>query len=294
MLSRMLPSLRQCTRVNAARSFAHLTAQGKTESEILSDIKAIGNPDEFTAVKSTGDASFYLEPVEESQVDQAICDANALRFSSQEGDVSEDDQPILTALGLNTFERKATLFATFAVTALSREWYVLNEETFVMGCLAAGFTTMYALGREGALSWYKESQEGMLSDQQNAENRHMAACDTLINMSKKSESVTSEIEHVFNDKVELLNVEAQASAVAERNRVVNEYTKKLQNLVNQKADEENKAFKEFLAQTSASVRKQIDTKAFKTKAIKYAIAALTNPGNAGTDPTAELFQKSIK
>lgn len=163
-----------------------------------------------------------------------------------------------------------------------------------MCCLAAGFTTMYTLGREPALKWYEDNQKEMLSEQQEAENRHMAACETLINMTEKSANVTEEIEKVFNDKVDLLNLEAQADAIAERNRVKSEFSKKLQTLVNQKSDEEMQAYKQFLADTSATVRAKIQEKSFKTQAIKYAITALTDPAKAGEDPTAALFRKSIK
>lgn len=293
MLSRLLPRVRQVAHANA-RTFSHLTANGKTETEVMQDIANLGGSNDYTSVRKTGETSFALEPTTEEEVEKSICDTNLGRFASEEGATSVDDQPILSAIGLDTFQRKATMVAAFGLTALSREWYVLNEETFVMCCLAAGFTTMYTLGREPALKWYEDNQKEMLSEQQEAENRHMAACETLINMTEKSANVTDEIEKVFNDKVDLLNLEAQADAIAERNRVKSEFSKKLQTLVNQKSDEEMQAYKQFLADTSATVRAKIQEKSFKTQAIKYAITALTDPAKAGEDPTAALFRKSIK
>ena len=86
---------------------------------------------------------------------------------------ADDDEGFLEAVGLGPFHRRASLVATGVLTALSNEFYVLNEETFVAGCLATGFTVMYVNLREPALEAYEKFQKETLSAQREVRHPHV-------------------------------------------------------------------------------------------------------------------------
>lgn len=79
-----------------------------------------------------------------------------------------------------------------------------------------------------------------------AEDKHISACQTLINSQQGSGNIAEAVESIFAEKESLIHAEASARAIAERNRVAKEFDSRLQGLVNRKSDEENKAYKELI------------------------------------------------
>lgn len=76
-----------------------------------------------------------------------------------------------------------------------------------------------------------------------AEAKHIAACQTLINAQSGGENLADAVRSAFDEKEALVHAEAAAKAIAEKNKVAKDFDARLQALVNRKADEENKAYK---------------------------------------------------
>lgn len=208
---------------------------------------------------------------------------------------AEDDEGFLEAVGLGPFHRRASLVATGVLTALSNEFYVLNEETFVAGCLATGFTVMYVNLREPALEAYENFQKETLSAQQEAEEKHIAACHTLVRAQSGSEHIVDAVKVAFQEKEQLVHAEATAKAILEKNKVAKDFEAKLQALVNRKADEENKAYKELIDNVYAQVLESATSDAkFKKSALQYALTAITSAEKAGANPTVELYTSKLQ
>jgi hypothetical protein len=150
----------------APRTFsasATITVEGKTEQQVFADIKAAlpnVSPDQVVFPTRIDSEAIELEPVD----DKALVDKIAM--AALDDSSTSEEQGLLHAIGLGPFHRKAALLATGAITAVSNEFYVLNEETYVAACLVAGFTTMFVLLREPALAAYKTFQEETLKAQQ--------------------------------------------------------------------------------------------------------------------------------
>merc|ERR1712196_108108 len=171
----------------------------------------------------------------------------------------------------------------------------MNEETMVAACLLAGFTTMHVLLREGALDWINGSIQDDLKAQNEAEDKHMAACQTLINAQGGSDNIVDAVKDAFAEKEELVHIEARAKAILERNKVAKEFETKLQALVNRKSEEEAKAYKELIDNVYGDVLQTASSdKKFQKAALKYAIAAITTPEKAGANPTVALFESKLK
>jgi len=284
--------LRRCLK-NSARFNSVLEAGGKTNTEIMQEIENLPNVDgdELSYISRVADDAFELKPVTKEGLVDAIAQQSINELQNEE----YNDEGFLEAVGLGPFHRRASLVVTGALTALSNEFYVMNEETMVAGCLLAGFTTMHVLLREPALDWLNGSIQGDLKAQNEAEDKHIAACQTLINSQSGSEHIVDAVKAAFTEKEELVHIEAQAKAILEKNKVAKDFENKLQALVNAKSEEEAKAYKALIDNVYGEVLQAASSdKKFQKAALKYAIDAITTPEKAGANPTVTLFESKLK
>jgi hypothetical protein len=100
-----------------------------------------------------------------------------------------------------------------------------------------------------------------------AEDRHIAACQTLIDSQKGSGEIVAAVKAAFAEKETLVHLEAQAKAVAERNKVAKDFEARLQTLVNRKSEEETKAYKALVDKIYVEVLQTVKTDA-KFKAVR--------------------------
>lgn len=293
MLSRLVRSApaRQLFRSQVGRFSTTIDAATSTEQELLASISSLENVDaqQPVLISRAGEDSFNLEPVDDAGL------VNGLAQQHVDGAEAEADEGFLEAVGLGPFHRRASLVVTGALTALSNEFYVLNEETFVAACLFSGFTVMYVNLREPALEAYKTFQEETLNAQREAEDKHIAACKTLINAQSGGETIVDEVKAAFAEKEALVHAEAAAKSIAEKNKVAKDFEARLQALVNRKSDEENKAYKELIDNVYEQVLESATNDAkFKKAALQYALTAITSAEKAGANPTVELYASKLK
>ena len=164
MLSRFIRSVpvRRFGRVAQSRAFSvTIDADGKTDAELLASISEIPNvgTHEPVLVAGAGENAFTITSVDDAGLIDGLAQTSV---DAQE----EEEEGFLDAIGLGPFHRKASVIATGALTALSNEFYVLNEETFVAACLISGFTVMHVLLREPILEAYETFQRETLAAQQ--------------------------------------------------------------------------------------------------------------------------------
>lgn len=249
------------------------------------------DPEETVIVTPAGEDAFNLTPVTDAELIDALAQREA--DAKDEG----EEEGFLDAIGLGPFHRKASLITLGGITAVANEFYVLNEETYVAACLFAGFTVMYVNLREPILEAYETYQQEALKAQTDAEEKHIAACRTLINAQRGSENLVDAVKEAFAEKEQLINAEAAARAIVERNKVAKDYDNRLQALVNRKSEEENKAYKVLLDNLYDDVLATVQSDAkFKKAALKYAILAMTDPkkARADGDPTVHLFKSKLE
>jgi len=205
----------------------------------------------------------------------------------------EEGETLLEAAGLGPWYRKATLMGMFAVTAMSKEMYILNEETFVGLCLGGfGFMT-YLYARQPFTEMFEAEKAAALKFQNDAEDKHIAACDTFLSSQSGNSCVDGDLDGAFAEKMALVDLEAKASAVKERNAVKAEFERKLVSIMNQKLDEENEAYKQLIVDAKSFVASGVKKSAFKKDALAYAITAISAPEKAGANPTAKLFDSFL-
>lgn len=77
----------------------------------------------------------------------------------------------------------------------------------------------------------------------------------MINAQSGSDQIVDAVRAAFDEKEQLVHSEAAAKAIAEKNKVAKDFDARLQALVNRKADEENKAYKELIDSVYAEVVK---------------------------------------
>ncbi len=106
-----------------------------------------------------------------------------------------------------------------------------------------------------------------------AENKHIAACRTLIKAQSGGSEIVDAVKQAFVEKEQLVHAEAAARAIAEKNKVAKDFDAKLQALVNRKANEENKAYKALVDAVYADVLQTV-TKDDKFKKVRGASVTL--------------------
>jgi len=298
-LVRAAPVRRQVLR--NARSFASeaIDSDGKTEAELTAEINAAlgDDADQLFFPTKAGEDAYNLEPVSRFELYERLATEAAehgVDAVSSTQPTAPEPEGFLDAVGLGPFHRKASLIATGVLTALSNEFYVLNEETYVAACLTAGFTVMYVNLREPALEAYEAYRDEKLQAQQDAENKHIAACRTLINAQSGSSDIVGAVREVFAEKEELVHLEAQAKAIAEKNKVAKDFEGRLQALVNRKQNEENKAYKALVDKVYGDVVQHATSdKAFQKAALQYALTAISAPEKAGANPTVDMYRAKL-
>jgi len=161
MLSRFARAAPLRQAIRSSRCFSSISAENLTEEQLLSQISEVPNLDdnESVVLKAAGEDAFAIEPVSDSEL------LDALAQQAIEARETNNDEGFLDAIGLGPFHRKAALLSTGALTAISNEFYVANEETFVALCLFSGFTIMHVLLREPILEAYATFQQESLKAQ---------------------------------------------------------------------------------------------------------------------------------
>lgn len=276
------------------KSFSSVT-EFKSGDDVLSKLKEDFPQDSAIKIESTGRKDEYnvttvecKNKLEELQLEG---ENQVNLFMSKE---EEEKGSLLDAVGLGPWHRKASIGFMFGVTALSKEMYILNEETYVAMCLSGFGLLLYLNARKPFMDWFNSEKDAILKAQNDAEDKHMAACQTFLDSQTGSEALFAELEALSNEKRELIELESKANAVKERNAVQAEYERRLVSIVNKKADEQNQLYKQLVADARAYAQSAVHEDAFKKDALKFAITAIANPDKAGDNPTAGVFEKFLK
>lgn len=204
---------------------------------------------------------------------------------------AEDD--ILGALDISSGWRQAELAALFGIAALSKEWYVVNAETQVAACLIGGFFTMYLVGREPVMEWYADAAKTMLAEQNKSEKLAILGNERIVEFARNTKSLPSDIEAAAEEKLALIDLEHEASALLEKHSIRNEFQRKLEALVVAAQDAERQEYKTMVTKANAAVTAAASKAAFKKEALAYAIDALADPTKAGDNPVISLYRKEL-
>jgi len=248
--------------------------------------------DSAVKIMPTGPGSFELQTVDcKTDLERLELEGdNSVRmFMAQK----EEGQSLLEAVGLGQWYRKASLLGMFTVTAMSKEMYIMNEETFVGMCLGGFGLMTYLYVREPFTEMFEAEKAAAMKFQNDAEDKHIAACDTFLKSQGGNSCIDGDLEGAFAEKMSLVDLEAKASAVKERNAVKAEFERKLVSMMNQKLDEENQAYKQLIVDAKLFVKSGVKKAAFQKDALAYAITAISNPEKAGANPTAKLYESFL-
>lgn len=255
---------------------------------LSSNVPAAALEHEDTTVVLTPGANageFTATPVSDSQLLQGYIDQQAAAVLAEEDDTGS----YFDAIGLTSGFRYAPLIGFGALTCISNEWYVMNEETIVAAALSAGGFVAWLNAREPFMEWYNSETKAILDAQTEAEQKHVAACQTFVSRTAGSPTLEADLAAAFAERADLVTAEIAAKAYKEKVAVRNDFVRRLEAMVNQKADEENRLFKELLAEAEEYVAKAAEADAFKKEALAYAISAVADPKKAGSDPAGKLY-----
>lgn len=249
---------------------------------------AVLEHDDFTCVvEQTGPGQYKAIPVSDKELLGKYLEQQAHAIAAE----PDEEVSFSKAIGLTSGWTWAPLVGASMATAISSEMYVLNEETFVMLCLSgAGFLAWLNFGGEVGKA-YADFSEDILKAQNEAEEKHIAACQTFVSRAGGSATLEADIAAAFEERAALVSAEVVAKAHKERLATRAEFVRKLDQMVNIKADEENQMFKDLLAEAEVFVAKAAQEESFKKDALAYAIAALSDPKKAPSDPAGGLYTK---
>lgn len=256
---------------------------GWTEEQLDNYLNGLGLPDANMAILTETDDAYQLRPT-----------ANKSEFANHCVDFAvhneftdhEESRPYFEALGLD-FKKKATLGTCFALTALSNEWYVMNEETLVVAAFVGFMLTTKTLVGPVLTKWYEDYKTDFLSEQQKAEDAHIHGCKMILD-GFPVDKIHQNLDLAFEEEKGVVELEAKARVVQEKNELINKFKKNLDQLVVAKNEAANKEYQLLLSQTLEGAREEASKPAFKKKALKYALDAAANKAT-GPDPTVELF-----
>ena len=104
--------------------------------------------------------------------------------------------------------------------------YILNEETYVGLCLE-DLVSCFICTLVPVLDWYSTERRSILKAQNEAEDKHIAACETFLNSQTGNEGLEKELAHIFNERLELIALEAKANAIKEKLAVKADFERRL-------------------------------------------------------------------
>jgi len=244
--------------------------------------------DDTTVTLSPGPSAgeWKATPVTDAELLGKYIDQQAAMIVAEE----EETETFSEAIGLSSGFTFGPMLGMAALTAISNEWYVLNEETFVALCLSGAGFIAYVNAREPFLEWYEGETKAILDAQNEAESKHIAACQTFLDRAGGSPTLEADVAAAFAERAALVEAEVSSKAFKERQEVRNMYVKELEKMVSKKADEENQLYKTLLEEAEAHCTKEASSKAFKKEALAYAIKALTDPKSVGENPAGKLYK----
>jgi len=259
----------------------------------MSKVKEQFPKDSSIQIHPRANGDFDVKTVEcKSALERMQLDSeNKIRLFMAE---NEEQEGLLASVGLDAWYRKASMGFLFGVTAMSNEWYIMNEETFVGLCLGSFGLMTYLHARQPFEQWFVSERDAMLKAQNDAEDKHIAACETFLQGQSGTGHLDADIAAAFDEKAQLVELESHAAALKERSSVKAEFERRLTSLLNQKADEENQMYKKMVADARAYVAEAVTKPTFQKDALAYAITAISAPTKTGANPTAKLFEDFLQ
>jgi len=244
--------------------------------------------DDVTVTLSPGAnaGEWKATPVSDKDLLRAYQDQQVQAVLAEE----EEQETFFDAIGLSSGWTYGPMVAMGTATMVSNEWYVLNEETFVAMCLTGAGFIAYVNAREPFLAWYNEETKAIMEAQNDAEHKHISACQTFVDRAAGSPTLEADVAAAFAERASLVEAEVAMKAYRERLDVKKQFETQLEQLINKKADEENQLYKTLLADAEAHCAKGAQSKAFKSSAMAYAIQALTDPAKVGENPAGKLYK----
>merc|ERR1712048_1008707 len=174
----------------------------------------------------------------------------------------------------------------------SNEWYVMNDETLITGCFIAALLATKTLIGPVLTKWYEDYKSNFISEQNKAEEAHIAGCKMILE-GFPVDKIHKNLDLAFEEEKGVVELEAKARVIQEKNDLINKYKKNLDQLVVAKNEAANKEYRILLGQTLEAALEEASKKAFKKKALDYAIKAACNQVD-GPNPTVTLFDDVFK
>jgi len=261
---------------------------GWTEEELDNYLEGLGLPESNLAVLTETDDAYVLKPTNSQKEFDDHCVDFAIHNEFTD---HEDNKPYFEALGLD-FKKKATLATGFALTALSNEWYVMNEETLVALAFVGALVSTKALVGPMLVKWYEDYKADFVREQNEAEDAHIQGCKLILD-GFPVDKIHKNLDLAFEEEKGVVELEAKARVIQQKNDLINRYKKNLDQLVVAKNEAANKEYRILLGQTLEDAREEASKKAFKKQALTYALDAAAGKAT-GPNPTVELFDKVFK
>lgn len=259
-----------------------------SDADIDAKFASLNLPDGFPIIKPV-DGGFQLSTTHDQNEFQEYATNHAVYHELDGENINRS--PYQDALGID-YRKKLTLGTYFVLTALSKEWYIMNEETVIAACFGGFVTAMYMMLAEPLANWYNSKKAAQIKEHNDAEDAHIAACKNIL-YGFPADAIHKDLDAVFTEEKKAIESEARARVIQERNDVIKSFDNKLNKMVITKQDEAHKAYQILLDDTVAKVQEAAGDAAFKKKALKYAMDAAIGR-KVGESPTLDLYNKVFK
>lgn len=285
ILRRCRSQAAKAVRAMSAPAPAEFDLTGKSEEEMEAEIASLELPAGLPIIKET-EEGFEISTGNEKEFNASLHEYAVYN----EGLSDPGRSPWAEALGLD-FAKKLTLVSYFGLTALSKEWYVMNEETVIAMCFVGALTSVYAFGGNAMADMYEEYKARTITEQNAAEDAHIAACKNVL-YGFPTENIQSSLDAVFDEEKSVIEAEAKARVIQEKNDLIKNYQTTLDKLVIAQSEAANKEYQAMLGQTVEAVAEAAKDAAFKKEALKYALDAAAGK-DVGENPTVALYAKIL-
>merc|ERR1712178_73222 len=158
-------------------------------------------------------------------------------------------------------------------------------------CFVGALTSVYAFGGNVFASMYEEYKAKEIKDQNTAEDAHIAACKNVL-YGFPTENIQSSLNAVYEEEKSVIEAEAKARVVQEKNDLIKNYQNQLDKLVISQSEAANKEYQAMLSQTVEAVAEAAKDSAFKKEAMKYAMDAAAGK-EVDENPTVALYAKIL-
>lgn len=241
--------------------------------------------------------SRFAQPIRRATRSQAVRAFQASApAKSQEKEAAAADAEAVPEEGffsasLGDWPRAVPLGALLSVPFIANNWYIMNEETQILGCFCLFTGSIYSLFGDAIGAHFDEDGKAIMAEANALEDINIAAVDAVKEAHATRATVGADVAAIGEASKELMVEIAAAKTLQLKHEVRADFVRKLDYIVSQENALRESLQTSVTAAATASVKASVDEK-MRADAFAAAMDALAGKP-AGKDAVADAYTSFI-